>query len=164
MTPPRVGDSLRLHFQAIPVDVYAAVAYSILVSAILLATGSGNPLALVLVLFVPGYLATVAILPRKEEADWTLRIALSFGLSLAIVAFTGIALNYSPWGINPWTIIASLLVLTAILGPVAYRRRMLVRPSERLEGSIDLNDLSKLGGLGVPAIAIPDQGKKGKKE
>jgi hypothetical protein len=31
-----------------------------------------------------------------------------------------------------------------------------------IEGSIDLNDLSKLGGLGVPAIAIPDQGKKGK--
>jgi len=33
-----------------------------------------------------------------------------------------------------------------------------------IEGSINLSDLSKLGGLGVPAIAIPDQGKKGKKE
>ena len=31
-----------------------------------------------------------------------------------------------------------------------------------IEGSINLNDLSKLGGLGIPAIAIPDQGKKGK--
>jgi len=31
-----------------------------------------------------------------------------------------------------------------------------------IEGSINLSDLSKLGGLGVPAIAIPDQGKKGK--
>jgi hypothetical protein len=35
-----------------------------------------------------------------------------------------------------------------------------------IEGSIDLKDLSKLGGLGVPAIPIPDpskdQGKKGK--
>jgi len=33
-----------------------------------------------------------------------------------------------------------------------------------IEGSIDLNDLSKLGGLGVPQIAIPKQDKKGKKE
>lgn len=33
-----------------------------------------------------------------------------------------------------------------------------------IEGSINLSDLSKLGGLGVPAIALPDQGKKGKQE
>jgi len=33
-----------------------------------------------------------------------------------------------------------------------------------IEGSINLSDLSKLGGLGVPAIPIPDQGKKGKPE
>ena len=33
-----------------------------------------------------------------------------------------------------------------------------------IEGSINLSDLSKLGGLGVPAIPIPDQGKKGKQE
>jgi hypothetical protein len=37
-----------------------------------------------------------------------------------------------------------------------------------IEGSIDLKDLSKLGGLGIPAIPIPDQskdaGKKGKQE
>jgi uncharacterized protein DUF4252 len=37
-----------------------------------------------------------------------------------------------------------------------------------IEGTIDLKDLSKLGGLGIPAIPIPDQskdqGKKGKQE
>jgi Domain of unknown function (DUF4252) len=37
-----------------------------------------------------------------------------------------------------------------------------------IEGTIDLNDLSKLGALGVPAIPIPDQNKnrnkKGKEE
>jgi len=33
-----------------------------------------------------------------------------------------------------------------------------------IEGSIDLNDLSKLKGLVVPAIPIPDPGKKGKQE
>jgi len=33
-----------------------------------------------------------------------------------------------------------------------------------IEGSIDLKDLSKLGGLGIPSIPIPDQGKKGKQE
>lgn len=33
-----------------------------------------------------------------------------------------------------------------------------------IEGSIDLKDLSKLGGLGIPSVPIPDQGKKGKQE
>lgn len=33
-----------------------------------------------------------------------------------------------------------------------------------IEGTIDLNDLSKLKALGVPAIPIPGQGKKGKQE
>jgi len=37
-----------------------------------------------------------------------------------------------------------------------------------IEGSIDLNDLSKLGALGIPSIPIPNQGKdrnkKGKEE
>ena len=33
-----------------------------------------------------------------------------------------------------------------------------------IEGTIDLKDLSKLKGLGVPAIPIPNQGKKGKQE
>ncbi|MCU1334759.1 MAG: hypothetical protein JWO19_340 [Bryobacterales bacterium] len=37
-----------------------------------------------------------------------------------------------------------------------------------IEGTIDLKDLSKLGGLGVPAIPVPEQpkdtGKKGKQE
>jgi hypothetical protein len=37
-----------------------------------------------------------------------------------------------------------------------------------IEGTIDLNDLSKLGGLGIPSIPIPNEGKnrnkKGKEE
>lgn len=33
-----------------------------------------------------------------------------------------------------------------------------------IEGSIDLNDLSKLHGLGVPTIPVPKQEKKGKQE
>jgi hypothetical protein len=33
-----------------------------------------------------------------------------------------------------------------------------------IEGSIDLADLAKLGGLGVPAIPVPDQNKKGKQQ
>src|ERR1041385_5675532 len=31
-----------------------------------------------------------------------------------------------------------------------------------IEGSININDLSKLGGLGIPAIPVPKQDKKGK--
>ena len=33
-----------------------------------------------------------------------------------------------------------------------------------IEGAIDLNDLSKLGGLGIPSIPIPNQGKGNDKD
>ncbi len=129
---------MRLRFQTTPVDLYAVLLYVGLVSAALAATGAGNVLGLVLVFLAPGYLATAAILPRDDDGDWTLRLGLTLGLSLALVAFLGIALNYSPWGVTFASGLVSIVALSAFLGGGAYLRRMRVPRGERLEVSVDL--------------------------
>lgn len=52
------------------------------------------------VLFLPGYAAVEALYPRGDEIGPLERLALSIGLSLAVVPLIGLALNYSPWGIR----------------------------------------------------------------
>ena len=129
---------MRLHFQTTPADLYAALAYAVVVSGLLLATGAGDLLGIALVLVVPGYLAMACLLPRADQGDWVLRIALSVGFSLALVAFLGIALDFTPGGITFASVTVSDLVLSVALGLLAYRRRMAVPPAERLQVTLDL--------------------------
>jgi len=55
-------------------------------------------LGLLLVLFLPGYSLIAALFPRRDDLDGIEQIALSFGLSIAIVPLIGLALNYTPYG------------------------------------------------------------------
>lgn len=129
---------MRLRFQATPVDLVAVLLIVGLVAASLAVTGTGNLLGLLLVFLAPGYLATAALLPRNDDGDWTLRLALTLGLSLALVAFEGIALNYSPWGVTYASALVAVLALSAFLGAAAFLRRMRVPRGERLEASLEL--------------------------
>ena len=52
------------------------------------------------VLFLPGYALISALFPGKEDLDGVERIALSFGLSIAVVPLIGLVLNYTPFGIR----------------------------------------------------------------
>jgi uncharacterized membrane protein len=52
------------------------------------------------VLFFPGYVFITALFPEKKELDNLERLALSLGLSIAIVPLIGLLLNYTPWGIR----------------------------------------------------------------
>jgi uncharacterized membrane protein len=76
-------------------------------------------LGLVFILFLPGYTFTKALFPTEvpvktssESTDAIERIALSFGMSLALVPIVGLLLNYTPWGIRPAPITLSLLAST----------------------------------------------------
>ena len=77
----------------------------------------------VFVLFVPGYVAVEALFPRGRELDGIERLALSVGLSLALVPLVGLLLNYTPWGIRLDPIMISLTILTVGLAIVAFARR-----------------------------------------
>jgi uncharacterized membrane protein len=122
---------VRLSFQTTPMDLYVVLAFGVLATGFLLGTGYGNPIGLVLVGIVPGYLATAVLLPGKREADGALRLGLTLGLSFSLVAFLGVLLNYTPWGITFATMGYSLLILCLILGTLALSRRLGVPPAER---------------------------------
>ena len=80
-----------------------------------------NILGAVFVLFLPGYSFIKALFPEKE-LDNIERIALSMGMSLALVPITGLVLNYTPLGIRVTPITLSLLALTAIFATIAIIR------------------------------------------
>ncbi len=80
-------------------------------------------LGLPLVLFLPGYALIAALFPRKDDLDAIERIALSFGLSIAITPLLGLALNYTAFGIRLSPILIVLSVFTISLAMGAYVRR-----------------------------------------
>ena len=86
-------------------------------------------LGLAFVLFFPGYAFITALFPERKELDNLERLALSFGLSIAIVPLIGLALNYTPWGIRLTPILVSLTVFNVLFALAAiYRRENAIEP------------------------------------
>ena len=74
-----------------------------------------NVLGIIFVLFLPGFAFIKALFPTtvplkttSESLDDIERVALSFGMSLALVPIVGLILNYTPWGIRLTPITLSL--------------------------------------------------------
>jgi uncharacterized membrane protein len=94
------------------------------------------------VLFIPGYVLICALYPTREKEggiDVIERIALSFGLSLAIVPLIGLGLNYTPWGIHLEPILLSLLIFINGVGTIAIYRWIKTSPHERFIISFNLS-------------------------
>jgi uncharacterized membrane protein len=75
---------------------------------------------LVLVLFLPGFVATYVIFPGKKEIDEIERFALSFGLSIAIVPLMVFALSIAGIPINLVNIVLEVAILIVILLAVYF--------------------------------------------
>ena len=84
-----------------------------------------------MVLFIPGYALIAALFPAKGDLDGIERVALSFGLSIAVVPLIGLALNYTPWGIRLDPILASLTLFTLAMTAAAWYRRLLLPAADR---------------------------------
>jgi hypothetical protein len=86
------------------------------------------------VLFLPGYSFMKALFPKQlplktgsRDLDTIERLALSIGMSLALVPMTGLVLNYTPWGIRLVPITLSLLALTVVFATAAAMREYSAR-------------------------------------
>jgi uncharacterized membrane protein len=79
-------------------------------------------LGLPFLLFFPGYVLVAALFPRRE-LEGIERIALSFGMSIAVTALIGLGLNYTPWGIRLEPVLYSIFTFIIILSAIAIIRR-----------------------------------------
>ena len=75
------------------------------------------------ILFFPGYALIATLFPEKKSLDLIERIALSFGLSIAIVPLIGFGLNYTPFGIRLDPILWSLIAFNAAFSITGMWRR-----------------------------------------
>ena len=83
------------------------------------------------ILFIPGYCLLAVLFPQEGEIDLFERIALSFGLSIAVVPLMGLGLNFTPWGIRLEPIVMALTLFTLVLILIAQYRRAVLLPEER---------------------------------
>jgi len=96
-------------------------------------------LGLPFMLFLPGYALITALFPRKGDIGGVERVALSFGISIAVVAFLGLANNYTPWGITVYSGLASIAIFIFTTSIVAWYRLHRLAEEERFTTSFDLS-------------------------
>jgi uncharacterized membrane protein len=96
-----------------------------------------SALGLGMVLFVPGYALIAALFPGRKGMAGIERMALSFGLSIAVTPLIGLALNFTPFGIRLDPIVVSLSFFTLLCVVAARYRRRELKPEERF--SIDFH-------------------------
>lgn len=73
-------------------------------------------------IFIPGYVMIAALYPRKDQLEGIERLALSFGLSIALIPFLGILLNFAI-SIDHLMILIILSVAAIIFTIIAAYRR-----------------------------------------
>ncbi len=75
------------------------------------------------VLYLPGFALVEALYPIEGDLKPLERLALSIGLSLAVVPLIGLVLNYAPWGIRLGPVIVSLALYTLGVSLIALARK-----------------------------------------
>jgi uncharacterized membrane protein len=123
--------------QPFPTDLKIALLWlAATILAIYLPVLNESPIRAILtlpgILFLPGYCLIAALFPGESDIDLIERIALSFGLSIAVVPLIGLGLNFTPWGIRLEPIVVSLTLFMLAMILVALYRRSLLPAEERL--------------------------------
>ena len=111
---------IKLPIDLLIIDILSALL--ILSIVFIPGTAARIVLGLPFLLFFPGYILVAALFPR-DEMDSIERIALSFGMSIAVVALIGLGLNYTSWGIRLEPVLYSIFIFIAIISAVAIMRR-----------------------------------------
>jgi len=107
-------------------DLAAIIALSLLLVLFIFLVPD-NPgriiLGLPFILFFPGYALIGTLFPERSSLDLIERIALSFGVSIAVVPLIGFGLNYTPLGIRLVPILGSVIIFNVVFSALAMWRR-----------------------------------------
>ncbi|WP_456367511.1 DUF1616 domain-containing protein [Thermococcus sp.] len=113
-------------------DLITVIVLSIIVDVLILQNTRGiiqEIAGLTFVLFLPGYVLIAVLFPEKRELSNLERIALSFGLSIAVVPLIGLGLNFTPWGVKLKPLLVSLTAFNTVFAILAvYQRSRAVEP------------------------------------
>jgi uncharacterized membrane protein len=88
-------------------------------------------LGVIVLLLFPGYTLVAALFPAKRNLRGIERAGLTLILSFALVSLTGLALNYTTWGIRLNPLVISITALILICSIVAVIRRMRLPEEDR---------------------------------
>lgn len=141
----------HLEIRERPYDLVVCIALALVLVALVVFVGDSlarQIIGLIFILFLPGYAATAALFPENDQIDTIERIALSFGLSIAIVPLIGLGLNFTPWGIRLEPILASVSAFIVGASLAAWYRRSRLPVDERFAIVLDVN----LSLQGMPVI------------
>lgn len=94
-------------------------------------------IALPFLLFFPGYTLIAALFLRKDSMGSVERMALSFGLSIAVVPLIGLILNYV-WEISLYPVLISITGFIFIMCTITYLRRRQLPLEQRFWPAITL--------------------------
>ena len=144
---------MKISFDKYPVDIILCILYSLILLPMSLLDIGGIlriVLGLPFILFIPGYLLIFVLFPaRKTDEGITVieRIALSFGISMAVVALIEFALNDTSWRIQSESGPISIFVFVIGIGAISLYRWFKTASDERFTVSIDLSLLKSIGKL-----------------
>lgn len=121
-----------------PLDLLICLLYALLVIPFII-FDVNDVLRIILgipfLLFIPGYVFLLCFSSNfslKKELDFIHTIALSIGLSIALVSLDGILLFYTPIGFSLLSILASLLLIILLCGSVALIRWRKLRQQKHI--------------------------------
>jgi len=91
-----------------------------------------------LLLFVPGYALLAATFSRKSDLSGLERIALSFGLSIAVVPLLAFGLALTAWGVSANSVAIAVFLFVIAGTAAAYARRRALPLRERFSVSFGM--------------------------
>jgi uncharacterized membrane protein len=121
-------------------EFFYILGLSVLLLALILFSPAGLPLPLQILraglglayaLFAPGYCLQAAAFPSRSDLDGVERLALSFGLSLAIIPALALLLDRLPWRINLQSVSIGLFIVILLFSILALVRRSRLSEADR---------------------------------
>jgi len=128
---------IRLHDELLVINILTVLL--IIITAFLPVKALQIIFGLPLALFFPGYTLHAALFPHKETLNTLDRVALSFGLSIVVTPLIGLILNFTPWGIQVYSVLSSITLFIIIMSVIASLRRRQLSPEERFSVSFNFN-------------------------
>jgi len=136
---------MQLKFDKYPITIIFSMIWSV-VAFFFIIFDVNNPIRIILsipiIIFIPGHVLICTLFPNKKTdkgIDFTERIALSLGISLAIVPLFGIVLFYTIGRFELMSITLSLEAFILIMGSIAILRWFKIPPSNRFIPAINIS-------------------------